>query len=306
MPAPQPLNWSGLWSEVEPYTGWPVSNENMVEEAANAWKNAGAAFQAAGAPKDDGLAQAWVDDVGRYYKRTIDQVRADSRTTGADMTFVGEFAAMYAYAVYWAKDQIERNIDLNEWPYFVITLTGQSDTARRFVEDMAAIINQLLDRIAAQIAARGGGGAPQPSLPVIDRAPLGGLTGVLPEWASPEYPNRRSEVGAAREREVAEMIGGTVVGEPGSVGLPLYKYDKPNEIGTDVDVIGPNGEFIAVGGAAKARDIEKFRDKLILLQRGAADQGVPAAAYLDNYQLPPEVIETAMLVLGKDNVHLFW
>jgi hypothetical protein len=33
---------------------------------------------------------------------------------------------------------------------------------------------------------------------------------------------------------------------------------------------------------------------------------VPAEVYLDNYKLPPEVIETAILVLGNDNVHLFW
>lgn len=306
MPAPQPVNWSNLWTEVEPYTEWPVSNENMVEEAATAWKNAGAAFLAAGAPADDGLDEAWTDEVGQHYKRTIDAVRTDSRLAGEAMTFVGEFAAMYAYSVYWAKHQIERAIDINEWPYFVITLTGDSDTARRFVEDMAAIINQMLDRIAAQVAARGAGGTPQPSLPVIDRAPLGDLTGVLPEWTVPEYASRRAEVGAAREREVAEIVGGTVLGEGGAQGLPLYKYDKPTEIGTDVDVIGPNGEFIAVGGAAKAHDLKGFRDKLILLQRRADDQGVSAHVYLDNYKLPPEVIETAILVLGNDNVHLFW
>ncbi|MEV6634796.1 hypothetical protein AB0M54_29010 [Actinoplanes sp. NPDC051470] len=306
MPVPQPIDWSGLWTDVRPFTEWPVSNENMVEEGANAWKNAAAAFQAAGAPADDGLTQAWVDEVGRYYKGTIDGVRAAALRSGQDMAFMGEYAAMYAYAVYWAKDQISDSIDVNEFPYAMIKLFAPASTAQKFVEDMAAIINELLDRVAAQIASRGAGGPPARALPVIDRAPLGGLTGVLPEWALPEFNDDQDAKGADRERAVAELVGGTVLAEPGGQGLLLYQDGNTKQQVTDVDVIGPNGNFISVGGNSKAKDLEKWANQLALMQRRAAEQGVRAEVWLDNSQLGPEVIATAIRVVGEDNVHLFW
>jgi hypothetical protein len=109
-------------------------------------------------------------------------------------------------------------------------------------------------------------------------------------------------LGGARETRVAELTGGRVPsGAPGKPGL-LIK--QPNVGTTDVDVIGGDGTYIAVGGKAKAKDLAKLGQKLNILKWGAGEQGVGAKAYFQE-GTPESALNVARKVLGGDNVHVF-
>lgn len=102
-------------------------------------------------------------------------------------------------------------------------------------------------------------------------------------------------IGHTREQAVANAVGGVVSGEKIAV----------QGIGsTDIDVIGKAGEYIAVGGPAKASDLAKFGQKLNILKRAASAAGVEAKAYLEA-STPSEVIDVAIKEVGRDNVVLF-
>jgi hypothetical protein len=73
---------------------------------------------------------------------------------------------------------------------------------------------------------------------------------------------------------------------------------------TDLDVIGPNGELIGVGGASKAYEKGKFGRQLQLLKEEAKKRGVPAKMYLEE-GVPQGAIDLARKWLGKDNVVIF-
>lgn len=107
-----------------------------------------------------------------------------------------------------------------------------------------------------------------------------------------------SEIGALRELRVAELTGGTVLGEPGGMGMKIH---KPNVGITDVDVLGPNGEYIAVGGPAKGRKPGRVGEKLHILRFAADQAGVAAVAYFDE-GTPEELLRVARRILGDDNV----
>ncbi|MFF9405774.1 hypothetical protein ACF1B0_09580 [Streptomyces anandii] len=122
-------------------------------------------------------------------------------------------------------------------------------------------------------------------------------------------PTRRStdpatsdRVGAAREQKVAELTNGTVPsGEPGKPGLNVT---KPGAGTTDVDVIGGDGSYIAVGGPAKARNLAKFGEKCHILRYAAEQRGVRAQVYLEE-GTPESALNLARKILGDGNVHTF-
>ncbi|MEU5863244.1 hypothetical protein ABZ815_18885 [Nonomuraea sp. NPDC047529] len=109
------------------------------------------------------------------------------------------------------------------------------------------------------------------------------------------------DIGAAREQAVAELVGGRVSGPAGKQGM---KVVRPGVGSTDVDVIGPNGEWLAVGGPAKAKNINKLREKLSILKYAADREGVRAIAYFE-VGTPLSVIQAAMRILGAKNVVQF-
>ncbi|MFF4502129.1 PrsW family glutamic-type intramembrane protease [Streptomyces sp. NPDC001401] len=115
-------------------------------------------------------------------------------------------------------------------------------------------------------------------------------------------PERAERVGAAREQKVAELTDGTVPsGDPGKPGL---KVTKPGAGTTDVDVIGGDGSYIAVGGPAKARNLAKFGEKCHILKYAAEQQGVRAQVYLEE-GTPEPALRLARKILGDGNVHTF-
>ncbi|WP_245238411.1 PrsW family glutamic-type intramembrane protease [Streptomyces roseochromogenus] len=115
-------------------------------------------------------------------------------------------------------------------------------------------------------------------------------------------PATAERVGAAREQKVAELTNGTV--PSGAPGKPGLKVTKPGAGTTDVDVIGGDGSYIAVGGPAKARNLAKFGEKCHILKYAAEQQGVRAQVYLEE-GTPESALNLARKILGEGNVHTF-
>lgn len=127
------------------------------------------------------------------------------------------------------------------------------------------------------------------------------------QWVSGELPLQTDpataeRVGAAREQKVAELTNGTV--PSGAPGKPGLKVTKPGAGTTDVDVIGGDGSYIAVGGPAKARNLAKFGEKCHILKYAAEQQGVRAQVYLEE-GTPESALSLARKILGEGNVHTF-
>ncbi len=116
-----------------------------------------------------------------------------------------------------------------------------------------------------------------------------------PETAKKETGGDAARVrGDAREQTVADRIGGTVSRE---------KIKSPRG-STDVDVVGPNGELIAVGGPAKVKNLSNVGRSLMVMKEVAEQRGVPAQAYFTK-DTPSSVIDLAKKKLGDDNVFTF-
>ncbi|WP_273479165.1 polymorphic toxin-type HINT domain-containing protein, partial [Acetivibrio straminisolvens] len=101
-------------------------------------------------------------------------------------------------------------------------------------------------------------------------------------------------IGATREQKVANITGGQVSGAK----------IKSSAGGTDIDVIGPNGELIMVGGPAKANDLGKLGQVIKIYQDEAAIRGVGVKAYFAE-GTPQNVIDFAIKKLSTDNVVIF-
>lgn len=122
------------------------------------------------------------------------------------------------------------------------------------------------------------------------------------EATGPGGQNYGNWLGGEREKRVADLTGGTIPsGQPGKPGLKII---KPNVGSSDVDVIGRNGEYIAVGGAKKAKDVNQLKVKLGILKYAADQKGVGAQAYFEE-GTPDAALDAARQVLGNDNVFIF-
>ncbi|MFB8235656.1 hypothetical protein ACFC58_03810 [Kitasatospora purpeofusca] len=119
-------------------------------------------------------------------------------------------------------------------------------------------------------------------------------------YASPQ--NWGAALGDSREERVARLVRGRVAKDANGQDLPLV---RPNVGKTGLDVLGPNGEYVFVGGGAKAKNFSKFVEKLKIGKWAADQQGVRAMYYFDEANTPDNVIRKAEQVLGKDNVFLF-
>ncbi|MFG2407217.1 PrsW family glutamic-type intramembrane protease [Streptomyces brevispora] len=115
-------------------------------------------------------------------------------------------------------------------------------------------------------------------------------------------PAASDALGAAREKKVAELTNGTI--PSGAPGKPGLEVTRPNVGRTDVDVIGGDGSYIAVGGPAKARNLAKFGDKTNILKWAAEQRGVRAQMYLEE-GTPEAALSLARKILGNANVHTF-
>jgi hypothetical protein len=129
---------------------------------------------------------------------------------------------------------------------------------------------------------------------------------------APMRPGEANEArGFQNEKEVARVTGGTLargpeISEKGALKDAQVRYMTPEGHGgiAKVDVYGPKGEYIAVGGPAKGEDLSKTIGQLHDLKRAADMNGVGAQAYFTK-DTPPQVLEAAGKVLGAGNVHTF-
>jgi RHS repeat-associated protein len=103
-------------------------------------------------------------------------------------------------------------------------------------------------------------------------------------------------LGRAREALVAQLVGGRVAGD---VKVTLQGVGT-----TAVDVYGKAGEFVGVGGPAKAINLSLLGSKLKQLAGAAEDAGVTAQYYFAK-GTPEAAIKLAQKWLGKENVFLF-
>jgi hypothetical protein len=136
-------------------------------------------------------------------------------------------------------------------------------------------------------------------------SPYGGL---VPPKPGEQNTNR----GFQNELQVANLTGGRLARDPsqisnsGAVKDASVSFTRSNgqNGSVAVDVFGPNGELILVGGPSKQQNMSKTIQRLTDLKLGADAKGVGAAAYFTN-DTPQQVIQQAQRVLGAGNVHVF-
>jgi hypothetical protein len=109
-------------------------------------------------------------------------------------------------------------------------------------------------------------------------------------------------LGLRREEYVAKLIGGVVAKNENGQDIKIV---MPNVGSSGLDVLGPKGEFVFVGGGAKAANPSKFGKALKINKYAADEAGVPAHYYLDASNTPESAINQARKVFGPDNVHTF-
>lgn len=118
--------------------------------------------------------------------------------------------------------------------------------------------------------------------------------------------------GFQRELAVAKLTGGRLArsGYIDKKGTPKdlkLRFNRSNgqSGAVDVDVIGPNGELILVGGRAKgANDDGAAIMRIADLKLAAAERGVAAFAYFTR-DTSKQVLDKAIKHLGPNNVVLF-
>jgi len=103
-------------------------------------------------------------------------------------------------------------------------------------------------------------------------------------------------IGKARELVVAELVGAKVAGDA--------KVTLQGVGSTAVDVYGKAGEFIGVGGPAKALNLSELGSKLKVLS-GTAEQAGVKAMYFFEKGTPEAAIKLAQKWLGKENAVVF-
>ncbi|MGK3963945.1 SpvB/TcaC N-terminal domain-containing protein [Sorangium sp. So ce1667] len=154
--------------------------------------------------------------------------------------------------------------------------------------------------------------APQPAKPAQPASPPRATPPAKPAQAAKPQPQASGSDGAsgqsaqtargaaanakglAREQRVAEIVGGRVSRDP----------IKTKSGSSDVDVVGPNGELIAVGGPFKAKNLSRLGTQMRVLKEAADMRGVEARAAFER-GTPQAAIDVAAKWLGAKNVMVF-
>ena len=114
-----------------------------------------------------------------------------------------------------------------------------------------------------------------------------------------------SGIGLAREEKVADIVGGTIARNPQSPKKDLKVSGGGTSI--KIDVLGPNGEYIIVGGKGKGSNkkaVDDTGDQTARLKRIADANGVKAQAYFVD-DISQAAIDIAKEKLGEENVFVF-
>jgi hypothetical protein len=148
------------------------------------------------------------------------------------------------------------------------------------------------DALAPPVSFSGGAGAADDGLALGN--PAGGLLNPAPRsFGEGVHLNggAAQQLGLTREQQVASTVGGQRSGE-------IIRTSRGS---TDVDVIDPMGNLIAVGGPAKERNLGGFVQSLMVYSEVASQRGVNAYFYYAP-GTPQSVIDKAIKVLGGNFV----
>ncbi|WP_156429743.1 VENN motif pre-toxin domain-containing protein [Burkholderia sp. FL-7-2-10-S1-D7] len=145
------------------------------------------------------------------------------------------------------------------------------------------------------IASAGATGSPSNSTLSSGDSNSGSGSGTGGQGATNSSGDAARLAGQNRETSVANIVNGSVSGE---------KVAVPGLGSTDIDVVGGNGNLIAVGGPAKANNLGKLGQELRIYQAIATQRGVSAEAYFAE-GTPQSAINLATKILGVENVKIF-
>ena len=109
-------------------------------------------------------------------------------------------------------------------------------------------------------------------------------------------------LGDLREQAVTNLVGGTLAKDSNGQDIKVFESGASEAVA--IDVFGPNGELILVGGPNKAANLPKLKGTLKNLKIIAEARGVKAQYYFTD-NTPDEVIKTAEERLGVENVKIF-
>jgi hypothetical protein len=303
---------ANLWVDVKPHTEWPATDEAAVLDLAKVWGDAANGFERQGAqPTNPGLVDGWKDGNGQTYRDRVAKLHSVTFTTGAQMKRLSWLTQQYSYDVAHTKLEIRKLIEANDDAYDnmngIFGLFADTEGRKSMVTEIANAINKFLDLMAERIAARGKGEPekPRPVFTPKDLTSPGGADKAedVPPPPDPALdPNQRRirELGAKRENRVADLTNGQVQGEPGGPGLIVRTATGR----TDVDVIGSDGSYIAVGGPAKANNLSALGTHLKVLREAAEQEGRTAKAYFEQ-GTPESALNVARRQLGDNNVFVF-
>ena len=181
---------------------------------------------------------------------------------------------------------------------------GIADDVAKGMEDSTAAIERLTDKGAGEVeAAVADHQANDANVKDRLHGTMPGQTadGTASADAASSGENSANSIGLSREKYVAQMTGGQLARGPDGQDI---KITMPHVGSSGIDVIGPNGEYIFVGGAAKASNRSKFIQKLHISKYAADQAGVPAIYYLDE-GTPGSIVDAAKRIFGDDNVKIF-
>lgn len=111
-----------------------------------------------------------------------------------------------------------------------------------------------------------------------------------------------NEIGDLREEAVADLVGGILAKD--SKGQDIELFEEGASASVPVDVFGPNGELILVGGPKKGENLGKLGGILKNIKIIAEARGVTAQYYFSD-NTPENVIKFAEKRLEAENVFTF-
>ncbi len=187
MPIQEPQ--SPLWTAVKPLvagalggSGWIDTDEEAVRALAAQWTSAGEVFGSAmsGNQRPPGFvgpvaneAAAWPDDAGFTWTTRRLRLGADVEKQGAEMQTLAAHVTAFAEDVIHTKQQIVQTIQANAAGYDQLAMPNGAGPAAQeaFAAEVARAIVAFVDEMAARVAGRQPGVAPQAERPTVSVDP---------------------------------------------------------------------------------------------------------------------------------------
>ncbi|MFF1819180.1 alpha/beta hydrolase [Kribbella sp. NPDC058245] len=227
---PEPTSAYGLWPKVKALSGWPQTDEEKAVALADAWTQAGTAFDRAATFSTGPGDAAWPDSAGREFSSKTNTAVVKASVTKSDTAQLGRAAASFAQLVTDLKLNITATIDANVTAYGAMLMLPPALYAaaeQTFVTVLANHVKTLMTTAAAQAATYGAVKvAAAPSAPGGPNGELPALPGLPPDGSTPFQVNAWWNSLSDEEQtryvlEHPELIGGLN-------GIPATVRDRAN------------------------------------------------------------------------------